>query len=98
MLSEEPTLAPMRGASASAASQRIAWRRFSDCLSTKETVLKPSAKSWVITARKTSRPILVLRLKASPIPVSYTHLRAHETRHDLVCRLLLEKKKKKRHK
>src|SRR5450756_2835788 len=28
-------------------------------------------------------------------PVSYTHIRAHETRHDLVCRLLLEKKKKK---
>ena len=27
-------------------------------------------------------------------PVSYTHLRAHETRHDLVCRLLLEKKKR----
>src|SRR5450759_1056604 len=30
------------------------------------------------------------------ISVSYTHLRAHETRHDLVCRLLLEKKKKKK--
>src|SRR5450756_1968289 len=30
--------------------------------------------------------------------VSYTHLRAHETRHDLVCRLLLEKKKKKKKK
>src|SRR5450756_3027517 len=28
--------------------------------------------------------------------VSYTHLRAHETRHDLVCRLLLEKKKTKK--
>eukprot|EP00825_Cyclidium_porcatum_P034998 TRINITY_DN36718_c0_g1_i1.p4 TRINITY_DN36718_c0_g1~~TRINITY_DN36718_c0_g1_i1.p4 ORF type:complete len:139 (+),score=21.42 TRINITY_DN36718_c0_g1_i1:138-554(+) len=28
--------------------------------------------------------------------VSYTHLRAHETRHDLVCRLLLEKKKRTR--
>ena len=28
------------------------------------------------------------------LAVSYTHLRAHETRHDLVCRLLLEKKKK----
>ena len=27
----------------------------------------------------------------STAPVSYTHLRAHETRHDLVCRLLLEK-------
>ena len=26
------------------------------------------------------------------VPVSYTHLRAHETREDLVCRLLLEKK------
>ena len=26
------------------------------------------------------------------LTVSYTHLRAHETRHDLVCRLLLEKK------
>ena len=27
-------------------------------------------------------------------PVSYTHLRAHETVLDLVCRLLLEKKQK----
>eukprot|EP00658_Telonema_sp_P-2_P023084 TRINITY_DN19245_c0_g1_i3.p1 TRINITY_DN19245_c0_g1~~TRINITY_DN19245_c0_g1_i3.p1 ORF type:complete len:112 (+),score=25.86 TRINITY_DN19245_c0_g1_i3:171-506(+) len=29
------------------------------------------------------------------IAVSYTHLRAHETPEHLVCRLLLEKKKKK---
>eukprot|EP00658_Telonema_sp_P-2_P072105 TRINITY_DN61292_c0_g1_i1.p1 TRINITY_DN61292_c0_g1~~TRINITY_DN61292_c0_g1_i1.p1 ORF type:complete len:124 (+),score=26.71 TRINITY_DN61292_c0_g1_i1:85-456(+) len=29
-------------------------------------------------------------------PVSYTHLRAHETPEHLVCRLLLEKKKKSR--
>ena len=29
--------------------------------------------------------------------VSYTHLRAHETVLDLVCRLLLEKKKKPEH-
>ena len=28
------------------------------------------------------------------MPVSYTHLRAHETGRNLVCRLLLEKKKK----
>ena len=27
------------------------------------------------------------------VPVSYTHLRAHETPEHLVCRLLLEKKK-----
>ena len=30
--------------------------------------------------------------------VSYTHLRAHETKANLVCRLLLEKKKKKNNK
>ena len=30
---------------------------------------------------------------ALPVPVSYTHLRAHETSLHLVCRLLLEKKK-----
>ena len=32
-------------------------------------------------------------LGLSTDPVSYTHLRAHETVLDLVCRLLLEKKK-----
>ena len=31
-------------------------------------------------------------------PVSYTHLRAHETVLDLVCRLLLEKTQKKQKK
>ena len=30
------------------------------------------------------------------ISVSYTHLRAHETGRNLVCRLLLEKKKQKK--
>src|SRR5665213_4217472 len=34
-------------------------------------------------------------LVISIISVSYTHLRAHETGRNLVCRLLLEKKKKK---
>eukprot|EP00657_Telonema_sp_P-1_P002147 TRINITY_DN15092_c0_g1_i1.p2 TRINITY_DN15092_c0_g1~~TRINITY_DN15092_c0_g1_i1.p2 ORF type:complete len:101 (+),score=23.06 TRINITY_DN15092_c0_g1_i1:75-377(+) len=33
-------------------------------------------------------------LTLTPVSVSYTHLRAHETVLDLVCRLLLEKKKK----
>ena len=37
--------------------------------------------------------IVFLGLVITLIAVSYTHLRAHETRHDLVCRLLLEKKK-----
>ena len=36
-----------------------------------------------------------MTLWVSARPVSYTHLRAHETVLDLVCRLLLEKKKHK---
>src|SRR5674536_379763 len=41
-------------------------------------------------------PILLVRgdLATGRAPVSYTHLRAHETPEHLVCRLLLEKKKK----
>ena len=35
-----------------------------------------------------------LKVSVRYIPVSYTHLRAHETDSYLVCRLLLEKKKK----
>src|SRR5450756_2952416 len=42
--------------------------------------------------------VFMLAGKTSHETVSYTHLRAHETRHDLVCRLLLEKKKKKKKK
>ena len=34
----------------------------------------------------------------SPGAVSYTHLRAHETRGNLVCRLLLEKKNEEKEK
>ena len=37
--------------------------------------------------------LLQMRDPATVAPVSYTHLRAHETVLDLVCRLLLEKKK-----
>ena len=33
------------------------------------------------------------KIDEDSVPVSYTHLRAHETVLDLVCRLLLEKKK-----
>ena len=43
---------------------------------------------------------LATPLAAEPVPlapVSYTHLRAHETVLDLVCRLLLEKKKKNKY-
>ena len=40
-----------------------------------------------------SPPSVIKKLETSGA-VSYTHLRAHETVLDLVCRLLLEKKKK----
>ena len=43
----------------------------------------------------TVRILLFFTEGAVTATVSYTHLRAHETRHDLVCRLLLEKKNKK---
>ena len=39
-----------------------------------------------------------IRFEGVPVPVSYTHLRAHETVLDLVCRLLLEKKKEEKKK
>ena len=37
--------------------------------------------------------VMVGGMAAVSLAVSYTHLRAHETVLDLVCRLLLEKKK-----
>src|SRR5665811_2484886 len=46
------------------------------------------------TIPPSSAKVRVRRSPPSETPVSYTHLRAHETVLDLVCRLLLEKKKK----
>ena len=46
-----------------------------------------------IPAGNLELPLIKRLCEINPtMPVSYTHLRAHETRHDLVCRLLLEKK------
>src|SRR5665811_2550556 len=48
-----------------------------------------------IAKRANSRVITTFELGEWLLqPVSYTHLRAHETVLDLVCRLLLEKKNK----
>eukprot|EP00825_Cyclidium_porcatum_P004222 TRINITY_DN11964_c0_g1_i1.p2 TRINITY_DN11964_c0_g1~~TRINITY_DN11964_c0_g1_i1.p2 ORF type:complete len:108 (-),score=27.23 TRINITY_DN11964_c0_g1_i1:6-329(-) len=52
-------------------------------------------KELMQLALKNNRQGYPLRQRYQSHPVSYTHLRAHETRHDLVCRLLLEKKKKR---
>src|SRR5450759_5785084 len=64
-----------------------------------EPVKCRAIQTQVDTASASISPRAVERLRIvdartdsrlSAIPVSYTHLRAHETRHDLVCRLLLE--------
>ena len=49
--------------------------------------IKPKVKNITkLKVVKTAAPVNVMA-------VSYTHLRAHETKANLVCRLLLEKKK-----
>ena len=42
----------------------------------------------------TMQPIIKFAGTLGTVPVSYTHLRAHETKANLVCRLLLEKKRR----
>ena len=59
----------------------------------------PYGKGWMIKVEIIDAAELNDLLDASAYqaligPVSYTHLRAHETVLDIVCRLLLEKKKK----
>ena len=51
-------------------------------------------QGWQVVAElaEDERGVSGARMDA-PQPVSYTHLRAHETVLDIVCRLLLEKKK-----
>eukprot|EP00658_Telonema_sp_P-2_P002890 TRINITY_DN11064_c0_g1_i9.p1 TRINITY_DN11064_c0_g1~~TRINITY_DN11064_c0_g1_i9.p1 ORF type:complete len:131 (-),score=47.50 TRINITY_DN11064_c0_g1_i9:23-415(-) len=49
---------------------------------------------WVDGNLVVTMPDVVTPEDFQTMPVSYTHLRAHETPEHLVCRLLLEKKKK----
>ena len=60
---------------------RLRWKQSSRRMSI-------SGFRWTISRKTYVRP-------PGTNPVSYTHLRAHETVLDLVCRLLLEKKQKK---
>src|SRR5665254_23446 len=66
----------------------------------RSTRVRSSAASDVYKRQKLPRasapntsPSDIHRFSARMTPVSYTHLRAHETPEHLVCRLLLEKKK-----
>src|SRR5678809_1802811 len=52
------------------------------------------ASQYIDVERSATTPERFLQAVISSSPVSYTHLRAHETGRNLVCRLLLEKKNK----
>ena len=50
-------------------------------------------RQWPILFKIMAISVISVTFITLVIPVSYTHLRAHETKANLVCRLLLEKKK-----
>src|SRR5450756_539148 len=54
----------------------------------------PCRPSTAAGPRRSHHRLLLPQRPGGDGSVSYTHLRAHETRHDLVCRLLLAKKKR----
>src|SRR5664279_420989 len=81
------------------ASTRRAWSTRVEidavCRMTKLATLLPRAACQVLP-QTTRTEVTRTRIAKFPSwPVSYTHLRAHETDSYLVCRLLLEKKKQK---
>mgnify|MGYP003381619548 CR=1 FL=1 len=64
------------------------------CIRDSNTTGRVDGKAVAIVVEQlvADRVVGSIRVESSD-PVSYTHLRAHETVLDLVCRLLLEKKK-----
>ena len=64
------------------------------CIRDRSTPVRPVKSVAVIGAGTMGGGIAMNFLSAGiPVAVSYTHLRAHETVLDIVCRLLLEKQK-----
>ena len=57
------------------------------------TIAAALAGLAVIDSTSIGTLVVPLWMLVHPQPVSYTHLRAHETVLDLVCRLLLQKRK-----
>eukprot|EP00658_Telonema_sp_P-2_P013159 TRINITY_DN14989_c0_g1_i3.p1 TRINITY_DN14989_c0_g1~~TRINITY_DN14989_c0_g1_i3.p1 ORF type:complete len:201 (+),score=78.61 TRINITY_DN14989_c0_g1_i3:120-722(+) len=75
------------GGQAVAAQVNQEWRRWYVEDFDLESELGRQVLAWAASVQLTPTELAM-------IPVSYTHLRAHETPEHLVCRLLLEKKKK----
>ena len=67
------------------------------CIRDSHFIIRPDGSSTdLVTGIETPAAIVGQIEAARGGSVSYTHLRAHETVLDLVCRLLLEKKKKQK--
>src|SRR5665811_2510127 len=95
--SSEPWDAPSADASTTTDKEGGPEMGWLDKLRNKRDETKGAAKEHVGKAtgdKKMEREGKTDQTKSNLKPVSYTHLRAHETVLDLVCRLLLEKKKK----
>ena len=60
-----------------------------------DTVLRQHPDAIMTLVASGDIPLLTSDMVEWFVAVSYTHLRAHETVLDLVCRLLLEKKKQR---
>src|SRR5450756_2838738 len=67
-----------------------AWLRAAPSSGAAPSIRQSSARRSSPSTRRTTVTVLPAFASVSLTTVSYTHLRAHETRHDLVCRLLLE--------
>ena len=93
--------------------ERLSWKRYIDLLFEKGQSFvafplrvvylpmeeeMPARASFLVSVpkKKFKRAVKRNLIKRQVLP-PYTHLRAHETKANLVCRLLLEKKKQQRH-
>src|SRR5450756_2955814 len=100
VLSSRPTVSPRRDSGRGCASVVLVSRSLSPVGSSSGSLvlIASSLDQFQGTGDDAARcqPVVLVQFGGhAHLAVSYTHLRAHETRHDLVCRLLLEKKKKK---
>ena len=68
-----------------------------DCWEAEKNLKTTPGSDCALNALAIDEPLEYVRLYLDGnMPVSYTHLRAHETGRNLVCRLLLEKKKERK--
>src|SRR5450756_951246 len=65
----------------------IEGRGMGKILRDRETIFTSIEQILSASIDLTDNVVILSLVEGGEVPVSYTHLRAHETRHDLVCRL-----------